>query len=242
MNKKTVLKMIFLMIAGGIFGIIISKGLLKLNDTENIKIISNIGDFFVNNNIVIFLLLLISIYIPSVYLFIKGKSIFDKIDAMSDDECEIQIKIGQKKFDIALSLNAVFLILNFMLLGMTFDNSVNNEMGILFIFMFNIISSSMLEIITIRFIQKVDSRLKGDPTSLRFSKDFLESCDEAEKLKLYKSGYHAFQISKLISLGFVVFTILCNLLLDTGGFPVFVSCSLMLAHISSYSYYAIYKN
>ena len=206
------------------------------------KIKFGIGEFFVNNNVMIFLLLFILFYVPSVYLFIKGKSIFGKFDNMSDEECEIQEKIGLRKFDLALSLNGVFMIFNFMLLGMTFAQLTNNKMLIISVFMFNIFSSSILEIITIRFIQKLDNRLKGDPTSLRFSKDFIESCDEAEKLKIYKSAYHALQFTKNASLAFVVLTILCNLLLDTGGFPVFVSCSLMLANILSHSYYTIFKN
>ena len=119
---------------------------------------------------------------------------------------------------------------------------MNNEFVIIAIFMINIFASSMLEISTIKFIQKVDNRLKGDPTSLRFSKDFLESCDEAEKLKIYKSGYHGFQFTKNVSLVFVILTMLGNMLLDTGGFPVFVSCSMLLTIIGSNSYYSIFKN
>ena len=242
MNKKTVFKMIFIMIIGGIFGFFISKGVLKLNDTESIKAASNIGDFFVKNNIAIFLLLLILLYLPSVYLFIKGKSIFLELDNMLDEECDIQTKVGQRKLDIALSLNGVFMIFNFMLFGMTFAKLMNNEFVIIAIFMVNMFASSMLEISTIKFIQKVDNRLKGDPTSLRFSKDFLESCDEAEKLKIYKSGYHGFQFTKNVSLVFVILTMLGNMLLDTGGFPVFVSCSMLLTIIGSNSYYSIFKN
>ena len=242
MNKKTIFKMIFLTIIGGGAGFIISLGLLKLNNTETTNIAATIGDFIVENNLVMFLLLLIIFYLPSVYLFIKGKRVFVDLDNLSDEDYEIQRKLGQRKLDMVLPLNGIFMIFNFMLFGMTFAKLTNNEMVITSVFMVNILLSSMLEIITIRFMQKLDTRLKGDPTSLKFSKDFLESCDEAEKLKIYKSGYHAFQFTKRISLAFLVFTILCNLLLDTGGFPVFVSGSLMLAIIASYSYYSILKS
>ena len=242
MNKKTIFKMIFLTIIGGGAGFIISLGLLKLNNTETTNIAATIGDFIVENNLVMFLLLLIIFYLPSVYLFIKGKRVFVDLDNLSDEDYEIQTKLGQRKLDMVLPLNGIFMIFNFMLFGMTFAKLTNNEMVITSVFMVNILLSSMLEIITIRFMQKLDTRLKGDPTSLKFSKDFLESCDEAEKLKIYKSGYYAFQFTKRISLAFLVFTILCNLLLDTGGFPVFVSGSLMLAIIASYSYYSILKS
>lgn len=242
MNKKTIFKVLFLTIIGGIVGFIISVGLLNLLDAGNRQIASNVRDLFVKNNIIIFLLLLILIYLPSVYLFIQGKRIFAKVDNMSDEECESQSMIGQRKFDLALAINGVFMILNFMLFGMTYADLTNNEMVVLSIFMVNIFSSSILEIMTIRAIQKANTRLKGDPTSLRFSKDFLESCDEAERMKIYKTAFHSFQLTKQVALAFVVLTILCNLLLDTGGFPVFVSTSLMLTIIASHSYYAIYKN
>ena len=242
MNVKTVTKMIFLTLIGAVFGFIISKGLLQFNDSKNIEIVTKMGDFFVNNSLALFFLLLIILFIPSIYMFLKGKKIYSKLDNMEDDEYDVQIKVGQKNFEKTLALNSIFLIFNFMLLGMTFSNLPDNEMINISVFMLNIFAASMLEIITVRFIQKADTRLKGDPTSLRFSKDYLGSCDEAEKLKIYKTGYHAFQVSKMGSLGFVLLTILCNFILDTGGFPVFVSCSLMLVNIASYSYYAIYKS
>ena len=242
MNKKTVFKMIMFTMIGALFGFVISFGLLKINDTENVKILSAMGDFFINNNLVLFVLLLVSLYFPSVYLSIKGRRILNNLENTSDEEYDTQTKQGDKYFDLALTINGIFMILNFMLFGMTFAKLINNETIIVVLFMINIFSSSLLEVATIKFIQKINTRLKGDPTSLKFTKDFLESCDEAEQLTIYKSSYHAFQMTKHITLAFVLLTILCNLLLDTGAFPVFVSCSLLLTHIIANSYYTMSKS
>jgi hypothetical protein len=126
-----------------------------------------------------------------------------------------------------------------MLFGMAFNNTNSNQSIVTFLFMFSTIAVSVLNIITIKYIQKNDNRLKGDPTSFRFDKEFLESCDEAQVSRIYKSGYRAFQFSKNVSLVFVILTILLNFTFNTGAFPVFVSCMIMLIQVTSYNYYAI---
>jgi len=105
--------------------------------------------------------------------------------------------------------------------------------------MFSVIGVSVLNIITIKYIQKNDDRLKGDPTSFRFDKEFLESCDEAQVSRIHTSGYRAFVFSKNVSLVFVVLTILLNFIFNTGAFPVFLSCMMMLIQLTSYNYYAM---
>jgi len=99
----------------------------------------------------------------------------------------------------------------------------------------------VLEIVTIKFVQKMDERLKGDPTSLRFAKDFLESCDEAQKLRIYKSGYKAFQFTKNASLVLLIIAIMFNLTLKTGAIPIVLTGIFLLMHIISYGYFE-YKN
>jgi hypothetical protein len=96
-----------------------------------------------------------------------------------------------------------------------------------------------LELLVIRSMQTFDARLKGDPTTLRFTKDFIESCDEAEKEKIYQSGYQAYQLSKNTALGFIVVTTIGNMILDTGTAPIVMSCLWMLQNVLSYGYYAV---
>jgi hypothetical protein len=126
-----------------------------------------------------------------------------------------------------------------MLFGMTFSKTSSNSSIVIFLFMFSTIAVSVLNIITIKYIQKNDNRLKGDPTSFRFDKEFLESCDEAQVSRIYEAGYRAFQFSKNVSLGFVIITILLKFTFNTGAFPVFLSCMIMLIQVISYNYYAM---
>lgn len=242
MNKKTVFKMIIMLVVGGVFGVIFSLGLKMLSESGVLNNSSQVGEFFVKNTLGFEVGLILFFYIPAVYLHFKGKKIFGSIKNASDEEVDVMEKAGAKSFDLSLSINAVLLILNLMLFGMSFDENKSNLFLIAVLFMVITVAGSILEIVTVRFIQKRDNRLKGDPSSFRFIKDFLESCDEAEKLKIYKSGYHAFQISKKSSIAFVVLAILCNLILETGPFPIFISGMMALIQLTSYSYYAMKKN
>lgn len=44
----------------------------------------------------------------------------------------------------------------------------------------------------VRVIQKIYPDKKGDPTSLKFPKQWLESCDEAEKECIYQASYKGY--------------------------------------------------
>lgn len=239
MNKKIIFKIILSLVISSIFGAIFTLGLLKLNESEYMSIGDQIGKFFINNTSELHLGLIICLYFPAIYLYFKGKKSFSQICNISDEEIDEFEKVGSKSFDLAMSIGNVLLILNFMLFGMTFNKTNSNHLIVIFLFMFSVIGVSVLNIITIKYIQKNDNRLKGDPTSLRFDKEFLESCDEAQASRIHKSGYRAFVFSKNASLVFVVLTILLNFTFNTGTFPVFLSCMIMLIQVTSYNYYAM---
>jgi len=239
MNKKTIFRMIILMVIGGIIGLIFSFGLLKLRQPDYIRSFTPIGEFFVNNSLAIYIGLILFLFLPAVYQYVKAKRNYDQITNISDDRADAYERAGEESFNLSMLINGVFLILNIMLFGMTFQKTRDDFLIVTFMFMLSVICASVLEIVAIRYIQKTDNRLKGDPTSLRFNKDFLESCDEAEKLRIYKCGYNAFQISKNVSLGFIMITIISNIILNTGKFPIFVSCMIMLIQVTSYNYYAL---
>ncbi|WP_461204893.1 DUF3169 family protein [Clostridium sp. DL1XJH146] len=243
-NKKTPFRFLLLLFIGGIIGGVLSIAMLKFKDSVYVDLFNNMGSFFMENNIKINIALIIFLFLPAVYFNIKGRQMINKISQaeVSEEEMEALEKSGNKFGDISLSINAAFIVLNFMLLGMTFDVTSSKVLIALLVFLICCMAGSILEIITVKFIQKNDNRFKGDPTSFKFHKDFLESCDEAEKLKIYKAGYKSFQFSRGVSLALVVITIMCNMVFKTGGFSVFVSCMFMLLQVSSYNYYAIKDN
>ncbi len=148
MNKKTIFRIIFLLVISGIFGALFTLGLLKLNESEYMSIGDQIGKFFINNTSELHLGLIICLYFPAVYLYFKGKKSYSQICNISDEEADEFEKVGSKFFDLAMSIGNVFLILNFMLFGMAFNTTNSNHSIVIFLFMFSVIGVSVLNIIT----------------------------------------------------------------------------------------------
>ena len=41
----------------------------------------------------------------------------------------------------------------------------------------------------VKLQQKIEPRMKGDPTSAKFAEQWIESCDEAEKERIFRSAF-----------------------------------------------------
>ena len=239
MNKKTILKIMVLLVIGAVFGFLMSFGLLRLDVSKFIYIANQMSAFILNNTVKIQLGLIVFLYLPALYFYQKGKRIFKQMDTSTDDEMDQLEKAGSKNFDFSLSISNVFFILTLILFGIAFKNTISSIYMVLIVFLFSTIANTVLQIITIKYIQRIDNRLEGDPTSLKFAKDFVESCDEAEKLKIYKSGYHSFQFTKNIAFILLIVSILCNFTLDTGMLPILLTGFFTLMQVISYSYFAM---
>jgi hypothetical protein len=130
-----------------------------------------------------------------------------------------------------------------MLFGTLYGTGTSqNSLTVLVLFMLGILLATAIQLTTIKFVQGVDDRLKGDPIKATFNKEFVDSLDEAEQLRAYKTGYHAFQTTKWITLMVVVISIIMNIIFNTGGLLVVMSCVLMLVQTLSFSFYERQSN
>jgi len=236
MNKKTILKMALLMSLGGVVGAVVSIGLFFMTDGFG-DVFSNIGNFIINVSPFLYPTLLITMFFPAVYLYMKGKKKLLESKKLDEDEMDILEKESGKYLDMSIAINGVYMLLNFLLLGATIQKGSDMYFIVLALFLFNCIISSGLEITIVRLIQKEDDRIKGDPTSFKFHKDFVASLDEAEQHKVYKSGYESFQFSRTFTFFMILVSILFKLVLDTGALPVVLTCSIGLAQVISANVY-----
>lgn len=74
----------------------------------------------------------------------------------------------------------------------------------------------------VKLQQKYDPTKKGDPTSTKFTEQWVESCDEAEKEMIYRSSYKSYlALSKWIPVLMLV-TMLSHLVWNTGVMAIIV--------------------
>lgn len=240
-NKKTILKVIGYLSIGGVFGFIAAMSLNAFGNSAYLGIFDQFREFLVGKNIYLFPALLFLFFTPIYIIGHQGKNNLALAQNLSDEQYDAAIESAEKKIDIALALNSIFMVLNFILMGVSFNPRVSHVFITLGLFLLNILVVSFYEISTIRFIQKNDTRLKGDPVSMRFRKDFFESCDEAEKEAILKTAYDSFNFARNVALGLLVTSILGQMLLETGVFAILISGIMLLAIVAGYSYYGIYK-
>ena len=89
----------------------------------------------------------------------------------------------------------------------------------------------------VKLIQKMEPAKKGDPTSMKFQKQWLESCDEAEKMLIYQSSYRTYCFMSVLLPFLTVVTMLGHLFYNTGLLAIFVVGFLWIAMVSSYCYF-----
>lgn len=241
MNKRTLGKLGLLMLIGAILGFVGSMLMMKLHDIGN-GFIRDFGEVVVNYSIIWYIMIALVVFLPAFYYYQRSKKAYERIEEVDEDALDTLELYAEKHMDIALTINGVFLFFNFLLIGTTFRPEADLVAVTMVLFMINTLLASSLEIIAVRTIQKNNPRLKGDPTSLSFQKTYLNSCDEAEQLRIFKAGYHAFNTSRQGTMALVIVTILFNMLFETGSFAVIISCTLLLIQTLSYGYQAIKHN
>lgn len=72
---------------------------------------------------------------------------------------------------------------------------------------------------------------------MKFQKQWLESCDEAEKMLIYQSGYRTYCFMSVLLPFLTVVTMLGHLFYNTGLLAIFVVGFLWIAMVSSYCYF-----
>lgn len=88
----------------------------------------------------------------------------------------------------------------------------------------------------VKLVQKIHPEKQGDPFSKGFQKDFLESCDEAEKEVIYKSAYHTYVMMQRTIGILLVITMLLHLFFNTGILAVIVVGVIYLVSTFSYTH------
>ena len=93
-------------------------------------------------------------------------------------------------------------------------------------FLFEILTFIALEVYLnvwqiryVRVIQKIYPDKKGDPTSLKFQKQWLESCDEAEKRQIGQASYKASSTATKFCPFFWAILFIGNMIFNYGLLP-----------------------
>ena len=130
------------------------------------------------------------------------------------------------------------IILQFLLFGLAADGSNPGLLLSVGLFLGFCVVILFLEAALVSQIQKADPMKKGDIGSLRFHRDWLESCDEAERLGIYKASYKSFQVMNSLCPVMEAAALLGKIMFDTGNFPIILVTVLWAVQTGVYCFYS----
>jgi len=237
MDKKTKFRIIIKFMASIIVGGILAIVLLTQRYAFDTELSNSLENVLFNHTVLINLIIMMLFFLPATSLYFVGKKAYSNMMSSDEDEIDDEIRKKAGYLDLSMSIVGVFIAVNFMQYGMFYHKTTEDTSTLLVLFMVGISFATVLQVSIVKYIQANDERLKGDPTKVSFDKEFVDSMDEAEQLKVFKSGYKSFQATKTITQMIVVISIFMNIIFQTGGFAVFISCSFMLVQTLSFAYY-----
>lgn len=138
----------------------------------------------------------------------------------------------------AMMANIADMILQFLLFGLAADGSNPRMLLSVALFLGFCIVILFVEAALVQQIQKANPMKRGDIGSLRFNRDWLESCDEAERLGIYKASWKSFQVMNSLCPVMEAVALLGKIMFDTGNFPIILVTFLWAVQTGVYCFYS----
>ncbi len=147
-----------------------------------------------------------------------------------DGEDEVYIKAVENGFSDICSIGGIIMILNFMLFatclflgtrdGVT--GEIQDQIYLLSMstLIISLILFSVQQALILKHIKRVNPEKKGNLFTLNFYKTWMASCDEAQKMIVYRSGYKAYLAVNIACLICYCVLLVLEIVLQTGLVPI----------------------
>lgn len=174
--------------------------------------------------------------IVTTFFYFRCKNEFKRWDGEEEEYMERL----DKKCGMGQIFLSVFIILTFSFSAMAFSrfSEIEKESMSLIIPVINLlvvlIFYLLIEQKYVELIKKMNPEKRGNTFELNFKKTWLSSCDEQEKMIIYKSSYRSFQaLQRAFPFCWMVL-ILIGLVMDIGIVPYLILGILWLIHTVTY--------
>ncbi len=173
---------------------------------------------------------------------------YEKLEAVAESEEDEEKLDGifqktDRELGIALIIIGLGMLFSFMFFGifMTYllpilDN-LKFTLGITTtgVFIAGMFANLKVQQLSVDLVKKMNPKMRGSVYDMKFNKKWEESCDEAEKMTIYKASYKAFQTANMTCSVLWVVTCMGDLLFHFGSLPVVTVSVIWIAmHISYY--------
>ncbi len=183
----------------------------------------------------------------NVILCIIGFCLYGKSKKMSetwDGENEEVIDKIEEMQNISLIIPSIMMILNFLFFGVGFavdanlkDGITPENIGLIIAFATFILSfvwETILQGEVIGLEKKLNPEKRGNILDIKFRSEWIESCDEAERMTIYKAGYGVYKLMTSMYVYAWLLTFIVSAATGNGLFAMVIVTILWLVQTVTY--------
>lgn len=245
-NKEIYTKFVLMIVIGCVGGFILGFGGTFISDMYGGDIIGGLQQIFKVVVPIVYVLLMVVSYGCSFYNYRKAKNMITNWDGNDEDILDK----AEERLGLAIVVNNIMMVCNFFLYSaMVYISNVTIpeievggvKQGLLVLamavglFIINMIILTTIQKLTVDLTKKINPEKNGNIFDKDFNKDWLESCDEAQKQMVYEASHKAYQATQMACLIMWVLTVIGILLFDIGIMPSICVFVIWLTLVSSYS-------
>ena len=241
-DKKYLVKFLIILACSFIVGIVAGIGIAFFEDVPELPetISSTVKNFVV----------MLAPYVSIVYVVVIGIALFathKKASIMAaawdgEDEEEYE-KIDAMLGNVLYALS-IGMVITYFFFAIGFEDigkrSISGDVCYFFGFIAAMVMIMVGQSAMIKLTKELNPEKKGSIYDMKFVDKWEDSCDEAEKILIYKCAYKTYNKMSGLYIGLWIFCVFGNAIFDFGFMPVTMVSVLWLCQVCFYTYYTKY--
>ncbi len=246
-DKRILLTFILMVAACGVIGYFFGMITAKTEETDTFaQAVEVMKDAVIQSFPVLFMIVaVLSIIIPAI-AYIRCHKMYQKLQADRDND-ELWDHL-EDALNGPLITSSLFSIANMCLFLCFVYGAVTDKLDerygktVLLIGLVVFVISTVMGIVIPHLVIKIEKELnpekKGNVLDSKFREVWMDSCDEAQQLIVYKSAYKAFSNTNIVCIWLVAITFVCSMLFKTDILSMIVVCLVWFINTLSYMLHA----
>lgn len=239
MNKyASFIKFIIIVIISGFVG---GLAAMFFSYVDTIELATNASQALVTYSPYMLITSMVILLLIAAIYYWQAKSRYSK-DGLESDE---SFDVIDRQLTIAMTLCSLIFIVSFLFFGIFvsgLSQITSRGLSSLPLFVMTLITfivgafgALYLQVRAIKMTKLLYPNKKGDPLELKFNKDWLESCDEAEQYVIFRSAYAAYLVVQKCILAFWLVAVFGAMFFNTGILPIIIVTVLWGILLMSYT-------
>lgn len=246
-NKRILITFILMILACGVIGYFFGMITAKTEETDTLaQAVDVVKDVVLQSFPILFMIVaVLSIVIPTI-AYIRCHKMYQKLQADRDND-ELWDRLenalnGPMITSALFSIANVCLFLCFVYGAVTAKIDERYGKTVVLIGLAVFVISTVMEILIPHLVVKIEKELnpekKGNVLDSKFREVWMDSCDEAQQLIVYKSAYKAFSNTNIVCIWLIAITFVCAMLFKTDILSMIIVCLIWFINTFSYMLHA----